>query len=275
MLSRAVIDAFRGKVYSHYRIHGRYGLPWRNTDNPYHILVSEFMLQQTQVERVQEKYRPFIEAFPGFDSLACAELADVLKVWQGLGYNRRALMLWNLARTIIEKYDGNLPVKEEELCALSGIGKATAGSILAFAFNIPTAFIETNIRRVFIHEFFQDNGAVKDSEISPLVEETLDRTNPGEWYYALMDYGSTLKKVIENPNRRSAHYKKQPSFHDSDRKIRGMIIKILLKESHLTTIEIVQTVSKPDERVKMILNKLKEEGFVKEEEGGYSIANTQ
>ena len=167
------------------------------------------MLQQTQVERVIEKYGHFLTKFPDFASLSRSPLKEVLEAWQGLGYNRRALSLTKLAKVVVSQYGGRTPAKLEALMKLPGIGPATAGSILAFAFHESPVFVETNIRRTFIHHFFQDREGIHDCEIMPLVEATLDRSNPREWYYALMDYGSMLKKKIENPNKKSAHYVRQ------------------------------------------------------------------
>jgi A/G-specific adenine glycosylase len=264
------VVTFQKTIYDYYRKAGR-DLPWRRTDNPYHILVSEIMLQQTQVERVLEKYAYFVGLFGGFPELARAELKDVLKAWQGLGYNRRALMLRDLAGIVVERYHGALPTTEGELLELPGIGKATAGSIRAFAFNMPSVFIETNIRRAFIHHFFQYSAKVRDVEILPLVEETLDRHNPRTWYYALMDYGSMLKKEIENPNRRSAHYQKQPPFERSDRKIRGEILRILLCGRYVSDKEVCATIGADGERIRRILLQLEKEGLVRERNGSYHI----
>jgi A/G-specific adenine glycosylase len=227
ILTTKEIKAFQGEIYSYYRLHCR-DFPWRRTTNPYHIVVSEIMLQQTQVERVHGKYLEFIHAFPDFASLSKAFQKDVLALWQGLGYNRRALALKRLAENVVSMHGGTLPRDVEALSSLPGIGKTTAGAILAFAFNFPSVFIETNIRRVFIHEFFDGEDDVKDTEILPLVEAMVDRENPREWYWALMDYGSMLKKNVENPNRRSAHYTRQTPFEGSDRRIRGLVLKRLL-----------------------------------------------
>ena len=148
----ASLREFRKMVLTYYADHGR-DLAWRTTTDPYRILVSEIMLQQTQVERVTVKYPAFIAAFPDFPSLAGAPLSDVLAVWQGMGYNRRAISLQKCARRVVEEYDTSLPQDPEVLETFPGIGRATAASICAFAFNMPVIFIETNIRRVFIHFF--------------------------------------------------------------------------------------------------------------------------
>jgi len=269
-LSTDEIRAFRQKIYDYYSLNRR-NLPWRQTTNAYNIVVSEMMLQQTQVERVKDKYRGFIEAFPDFHALAMAPLKEVLSVWQGLGYNRRALALKQCAEEAISSYGGELPQDLEGLCKLPGIGRATAGEILAFAFNVPTVFIETNIRRVFIHEFFDGEDNVMDKKILPLVEATLDRENPREWYWALMDYGSMLKKKVVNPNRRSAHYARQSAFEGSDRRIRGIILRTLLKKAYVTEKELLCDVSIDQGRLTGILGKMAEDGLIREKDGLYSI----
>jgi A/G-specific adenine glycosylase len=260
-LSSKQIFSFQRLIYNYYDKHRR-DLPWRNTDNPYHILVSEIMLQQTQVERVIEKYNLFLSRFPDVVSLAKATLKEVLEVWQGLGYNRRAISLMKLAGIIVSEYEGELPADAEELVKLPGIGRATAGCLLAFAFRKSSVFIETNIRRVFIHHFYQDREGVHDDEIMSLVEATLDRSNPRDWYYALMDYGSRLKKEIVNPNKKSAHYTRQAPFAGSDRKIRGTILKTLMGKTSLTEADIITNIGSETERTKKILSALVKEGFI-------------
>ena len=270
ILTTKEIKAFQGQIYAYYRLHSR-DFPWRRTTNPYHIVVSEIMLQQTQVERVHDKYLEFIHAFPDFDSLSKAFQKDVLALWQGLGYNRRALALKRLAEDVVSKHGGALPRDVEALSSLPGIGKTTAGAILAFAFNFPSVFIETNIRRVFIHEFFDGEDDVKDTEILPLVEATVDRENPREWYWALMDYGSMLKKNVENPNRRSAHYTRQTPFEGSDRRIRGLVLKRLLNDKTLSAEILVEETGVGLDHLKRILAGLLGEGFIREDNGLYKI----
>ncbi len=271
VLTPGTIRTFQGEVYDFYRKHGR-TFPWRRTRNPYHILVSEIMLQQTQTERVGEKYKQFIASFPDFASLAHAPLREILRVWQGLGYNRRAVALKKAAQTVMTKFHGDLPSSPEALISLSGIGRATACAICAFAFNEPVVFIETNIRRVFIHCFFQGRQGIKDAEILPLVAKTLDTSNPRKWYFGLMDYGAMLKKQHQNPNRKSAHYQKQPPFEGSNRQIRGMILKLLTAESPLSHREIAERLGKDPERVKGNLTQLQEEGFIRKDRAGFAIA---
>jgi A/G-specific adenine glycosylase len=272
LLSPGETGRFQEKIYGYWRQHGR-DLPWRRTRDEYRIFVSEVMLQQTQVDRVMAKYEEFIYVFPSFSALADSPLKDVLTVWQGLGYNRRALALVQAARDIAALYSGRLPRTVEELSGLSGIGKATASAVLCFAFDYPAVFIETNVRRVFIDHFFEGRAVVGDKEILPLVGETLDRAQPRNWYYALMDYGAMLGKSGENANRKSAHYRKQAPFKDSDRRIRGAVLKLLLTETHISTPLIGRETGASLERVLAIMTRMEKEGLVREDGGRYTIGD--
>ena len=256
------VSAFRKKIYTYYSKHGR-DLPWRKTRNPYHILVSEIMLQQTQVERVLGKYDEFIKTFPDFPSLARASLRQLITVWQGMGYNRRALALRSLAQTLMNEYHGKLPSDPKNLIELPGIGRYTAGAVAAFAFNQPALFIDTNIRRVFIHAFLHGQENIKDEDIIPLIQQTLDVSDPRTWYNALMDYGAMLKREQANPNRRSAHYHRQSAFENSNRQIRGRILKVLVEESPLTRSQIAKKSGMDPDRVNQNLVDLTEEGFIR------------
>lgn len=203
-------------------------------------------------------------------------------------------MLKCAAEIVVKEYKGTLPKEEEELVKLPGIGKYTAGAIVVFAFNKPAVFIETNIRSVFIHFFFgnmtkvssvrskspeatadvqarRTSNGVKDSELLPLIEKTLDRKNPREWYAALMDYGAMLKKTYPNPARRSAHHITQSKFEGSDRQIRGRIIKALVQKKKLTREQIIKEVNKESKRVRDQLEKLKQEGFIKKQRNSYTL----
>lgn len=217
-------QAFTKQLYSFFKENKR-EFPWRKTSDPYRIMVSEYMLQQTQVSRVTEKYPLFLKTFPTIESLSSASKKEVLHAWQGLGYNRRALYLHTAAKKIVQEWKGSVPKDPSVLQTLPGIGENTAGSICAFAFNLPVIFIETNIRSVFIHTFFKERETVDDTEIIPLIEKTIDTKNPKKWYSALMDYGTYLKKQQNNPSRKSIHHIKQSSFKGSIREIRGYIIK--------------------------------------------------
>jgi A/G-specific adenine glycosylase len=269
-LTPEAIHVFRTTIYAYYEHHGRQ-LPWRETDDPYCILVSEIMLQQTQVLRVLEKYEEFIRTFPDFTTLAHASVQEILKVWQGLGYNRRALALKKTAEVVVSHYSGVLPAEPAELRKLPGIGPYTAAAIAAFAFNRPVMFIETNIRTVFIYCFFHDQTAVKDREILPLIEQTLDTSNPRRWYYALMDYGAMLKQQYHNPNRRSAQYQKQTPFKGSNRELRGMILRALTAHTRISEAELVAKLNADSEHVSFALKQLVAEGFITKDEHGVRI----
>lgn len=269
-----VINQFRLQIYAFYQDHGRQ-MPWRQTSDPYHILVSEIMLQQTQVERVALKYPVFIEAFPDVASLAQAPLRKIILKWQGLGYNRRALALQRLSQRLIAEFQGRLPDSVETLRTLPGIGAATAGALAAFAFNQPVVFIETNIRRVFLHCFFGGQSGIRDQEILPLVEQTLDRDQPRPWYYALMDYGAMLKRATTNPNRRSAHYQRQSTFTGSDRQIRGLILQTMLESPVLSVSELVRAVGKSPARTRPLIEALIKEGFLEQTGAQLRIASEE
>jgi A/G-specific adenine glycosylase len=272
-LTPGEVRAFRQIIYQHFRKHGR-DLPWRARQDPYAILVSEIMLQQTQVERVMLKYEPFLARFPNFASLARAPLREVLAAWQGLGYNRRAVALKNIAQRVVQEFQGRVPQGVETLRSLPGIGAATAGALAAFAFQQPAVFLETNIRRVFLHFFFPARQGVKDGEILPLVAQTLDRARPRRWYYALMDYGAWLKKAEPNPNRRSAHYQRQAPFANSTRQIRGQILKTLVAHPELSVQDLVLAVGNEPQRVKGIIGQLVAEGFLERRGERLSISSS-
>lgn len=204
-------------------------MPWRQTDDPYKIMVSELMLQQTQVDRVVPKYHEFISRYPDVFALATAPLGDVIALWNGLGYNRRAKFLHDAAAKIITDYDGRIPDTYEGLVSLPGIGPNTAGAILAYAFDQPAGFIETNIRTVYFQHFFADSHLVTDDELRRVVHDTVDTEHPRQWFWALMDYGSYLKKKGSGQLDKSAHYKKQSALKGSVREVRGQIIRALTK----------------------------------------------
>ncbi len=227
------------------------------------MLVSEIMLQQTQTGRVTEKFLIFKEKFPNFLALSKASLEDVLKAWQGLGYNRRAVALKKIADIIINDYHGKLPDSIEILKTFPQIGHNTASSVVAFAFNEPTVFIETNIRRVFIYFFFHNRNNITDKVIIPIVKKTLDNANPREWYYALMDYGVMLKKSHPDLNKQSAHYRKQSPFKGSNRQMRGDLLKLLVKNKILKISEIKKSLKKiPEKKLMTVLSQLEKEEFI-------------
>lgn len=269
--SNKTVRVFQKIICAHYRQNPR-DLPWRRTRNPYRILISEMMLQQTQVERVLGKYKLFVRRFPGFPSLAKAPIREILGAWQGLGYNRRALALKKIADIVTKDYHGKLPVQEQHLLELPGIGRYSASAIVAFAYNKPSLFIETNIRRVFIHFFFHDRENITDAEIMPLIARTLDTSNPREWYYGLMDYGVMLKEKIKNPNTRSAHYRRQTPFQGSNRQIRGRILGTLVRNPDISRNGLIRELRTDPLKVERNLEQLFQEGFLKKKGKSYVIA---
>lgn len=204
-------------------------MPWRQDTRPYYVLVSELMLQQTQVDRVVPKFYDFITAFPDEHTLAAASLADVLRQWQGLGYNRRAKFLHEAAKKVVYEWKGVWPDTVGELCRLPGVGPNTAGAMMAYIYNQSVVFVETNIRSVYFHHFFQHDKDVTDTQIRSVMEATLDFEHPREFYWALMDYGSWLKRQGLGKIATSKSYKKQPPLEGSVRQVRGRIIAALSK----------------------------------------------
>lgn len=199
-------------------------MPWRQDVRPYYVLVSEIMLQQTQVERVIPKFNAFIQAFPDEAALAQAPLANVLRLWSGLGYNRRAKYLHDAAKHIGAL--GKFPDDSKALQTLPGVGKNTAGAIMAYSFNQHSIFVETNVRTVYLHHFFKDGDKVDDKQIIALLEATVP-AEPREFYWALMDYGTWLKRQGVGRIQQSVHYKKQSPLKGSIREVRGRIVKTL------------------------------------------------
>lgn len=223
------LAAFTAKVWEQGRTLYR-DLPWRNTRDPYAIWISEVMLQQTQVSRVDGRWQRWLERFDSVEALAGASLSDVLGEWQGMGYNNRAKRLQECAQRIMECHGGSLPRAYDDLVALPGIGPATAAGIRAFAFNEPGVYLETNVRTVFIHELFANQDAVDDKQIIPLVEAACPAAGGDVrgWYYALLDYGAYLKKTHPNPSRKSRQHTRQSKFEGSHRQKRAFVLRCLL-----------------------------------------------
>ncbi len=246
-------------------------MPWREDTRPYYVLVSELMLQQTQVPRVVPKFEAFIERFPNERALAAASLADVLRMWQGLGYNRRAKFLHEAGKMILEEFGGVFPESEADIMRLPGVGKNTAGAIRAYAFNMPSIFVETNVRTVYIHHFFADDFAVDDKQIIELLEATIDRNNPRQFYQNLMDYGSWLKSQGVRNISQSRHYKKQSPLKGSVREVRGQIVRALSEEAKTEAL-LRRTISS-DERFTAALDGLLKEGIVQQSCGQLHLTN--
>jgi A/G-specific adenine glycosylase len=236
------------------------------------------MLQQTQVARVLPKYDEFLARFPTVFSLADAPVADVLSVWQGLGYNRRALALQQAAFRIATDHLGVIPRSPADLVRLPGIGPATAAAVCVFAYDVPLPFIETNVRSAFIHYFFPEGTAVRDADLLPLVEASLDRTAPRDWYYALMDYGVWVKKTYSNPSRRSRHHALQSPFAGSHRQLRALVLRRLLSARPAAMTVAGLTASLPDAscadeaEIGAVIQELTAEGFLVREGDAYRVA---
>lgn len=271
-------EAFARTVREQGRAHYR-DLPWRNIDDAYAVLVSEVMLQQTQVPRVLGRWERFLSRFPTVDALAAAATADVLEEWQGLGYNRRALALKRACDICSAELGGMLPETAEGLQALPGIGPVTAAGVTAFARNRPATYLETNVRTVFLHELFAGQDGVTDRQIAPLVELTCPDENPRAWYYALLDYGAYLKATVPNPSRRSAHHARQSAFEGSRRQKRAELVRCVLAESGITAGALLASLNEAERAAgrpevdealfASIMDDLVAEGFFRQEGEGY------
>jgi A/G-specific adenine glycosylase len=265
-------DAFRAAVCEHHREHRR-DMPWRETDDPYAILVSEVMLQQTQVSRVLPKYEAWLATFPDFEALAAAPLSAVLEAWSGLGYNRRAIDIKRAAEIVVDRHGGALPSDPAELAALPGIGPATARAVATYAYGRFAPFMETNVRAAVLHHFFAEADGVSDRELAPVVEATWDREDPREWGYALMDYGAWLKRAVPNPSRRSSHHARQSRFEGSDRQARGAFLRALVREGGVEAEALAEEAGVDPARAERLLGDLEREGFVAREDGVWRVAD--
>lgn len=254
------IKKFQQTVWDFYHKNRR-DFPWRETKDPYQILVSEIMLQQTQAPRVVAFYEKWIKRFPDVKTLARAKFSQIYPLWQGLGYNRRALALQKLAAEVMKKYDGVVPIDTSLLEELPGIGPYTARAVAIFSGNRQLTCIETNIRRVFIHYFFADVESVSDAEILPLLELALPPDRSREWHWALMDYGAYLKSAVKNPNRRAKGYAVQSKFEGSLRQIRGGILKHLA-EGPKNLVQVVEYIQREEDKILAVLETMKNEGFI-------------
>ena len=264
------ISGFRETIYAHYRESGR-TFPWRTDTESWGVLVSEFMLQQTQTERVVPYWKRWMKKWPNPKALNRASMEDALRMWSGLGYNRRCRYLKDCARGITEDYGGKVPDSPEELLKLPGVGPYTAGAVACFAFNYPSVFIETNIRSVMIHFFFNGKEGVADGELAPVLESVLDRANPREWYWALMDYGVMLKQLTVNPGRRSAHYRRQSGFEGSFRQLRGRVLRSLVSAGPGSAEGLSDRTGIRGEDLYRVLEALEKDLMVAERGGEYRI----
>lgn len=246
-------DMFIDEVLSFYKEHGRHDLIWRKKITAYRILVSEVMLQQTQVIRVIDKFNEWMKLYPTLKELRTASLQDVLILWQGLGYQRRAKALYEIAKNYT-----TIPKTFSELCDLPGVGSYTASAVCAFAYDAFTyPVLETNIRTVLIDEFHLDKNEIHDG----LLYDDLDRLSKNSkvqdvgarvWYYALMDYGAYLKEHNISHNKKSKHYSKQSAYKGSLRELRAKTLFAVTYKKELPE----------DERLSDVLFALEKEGYI-------------
>jgi len=262
---------FQAFVLDWYYACGRHDLPWRQDSDPYKILVSELMLQQTQVLRVIPKYQAFIKEYPTVQKLATATLGDVLRLWQGLGYNRRAKFLLQCAQAVVSEHSSVFPTNYDDLLKLPGIGPYTAAAICAFAYNQPVELIETNVRQVYIHHFFKNKTEVTDAEILEKVRRTIPAEQSRDWYAALMDYGTHLKALHGNNTRKVKGYSKQSKFKGSNREVRAAIVRTLTTDS-LTKQQLWVELAQYDQsKIQLQLDGLLADQMVVEKEGKYQL----
>ncbi len=241
---------------------GRYGyrpMPWRDTRDPYRILVSEVMLQQTQVSRAMERYPRFIERFPTVRALAEAPLGAVLREWSGLGYNRRAKYLHQCAKRVIEDHDGKFPRTYDALVSLPGIGRSTAGALLAFAFGRDTPMIDTNIRRILIRVFFKGKKKIPtDDELYAFAESIIPPGKGRAWNHAMLDLGATLCSArghssdcplmrLHGPVGDSTWKRPQKKFAGSNRYYRGKALRALASEGSMSETRLVRLLAGCDD----------------------------
>ncbi len=260
---------FRRDVWNYWKREGRHSLPWRKTTDPYKILVSEVMLQQTQVLRVIPKYKAFLKRFPTARALARAQLSAVLKEWSGLGYNRRGKYLHDAVKKIVAEFRGDFRQALEH--SLPGVGPYTRSAVRVFAFNEPDVLLETNVRTAIIHYFFSRRRLVHDNDVTKIAEMAAKGQNPRTWQSALFDYGSHLKKLHQNPTRKSAHYVVQSKFEGSSREVRGAILKLLNDGAHGDR-ALAQKLEFDEYRVREALRSLNKDGLVSVHRGSWKIA---
>ncbi len=274
-ISHKEINNFTKTVWGYYEKYGRHDLPWRENTDPYSIVVSEIMLQQTQVSRVLDYYKNWKKIFPNWNKLAKAELRDVLKEWKGLGYNRRGKYLHDIAKRVSQS---QFPKDGRSLRDLPGIGEYTASAIEAFSFNHPSILIETNIRTAVIYHFFKNKNDVSDKEIRFVLEQcikpgTKAHKNPREWYWALMDYGSHLKQEVGNLNKKSKTYSRQTRFEGSSRQLRSQILHYIVEAGPVSTAQIkrVYGSTSRSKEIESLLTALQDNNMIKKTKDKWSV----
>ncbi len=292
-LSLRHIVAIRRALLRWYKEKGR-DLPWRHTRDPYKVLVSEIMLQQTQVDRVIPKYQAFLKVFPTVEKLARARRSGVIRLWAGLGYNRRAVYLHSAAKKVISDFGGVVPTTINQLRTLPGVGEYTAGAVAAFAGGSAEAFLDTNIKRVVGRLFFNTKSRRLPAEKKLFAyAQSLVPTQKDEsyfWHHALMDLGATIC-VASNPKcdacplrtscpfppfrnaiKKSHYAKHQPAFKDSDRFWRGMILTILREHPKgIVLSSLLSRIAIPKRRMLLLLRGLERDGLLSHVKGVYAL----
>jgi len=249
VISKKKIITFQEKILSWWK-ENRREFPWRDTTDPYYIMISEIMLQQTQAPRVVQKYLEFIERYQTLEGLAKATQTDLLSLWSGLGYNRRALWLQEAAREIVKT--DRFPQTSKELRKLKGIGPYTARSILIFAFNYDLATVDTNIRRILIAEGFAKEST-SEKELMFIAEQLVPEGKSRDWHNALMDYGSI---VLTSNKTGIKPVSQQSKFKGSSREKRGKILKYLLDKKSATIDQLSEYTKTSSKQLEPILDKM-------------------
>ena len=261
VLTNQDIELFRQKIFGFYQLNRR-SFPWRETTDRYAVMVSEIMLQQTQAERVVAKFNAWFERFPDAGSLASASLREVLLLWSGLGYNSRGQRLQSCAKVVLERFNGIVPASPALLKTLPGIGEYTCRSIPVFADNFDAAAVDTNIRRIIIHELSLPEDTPKP-QIQYAAEQLLPKGRSREWHNALMDYGSlnlTSRRTGIRP------LTKQSKFQGSKRWYRGKLIKELIHSEGMFLEEIEEKYADCSWDIQEIVSDLISEGLVERSE---------
>jgi A/G-specific adenine glycosylase len=267
-LSPRTVRRFQRLIWQFFSAHGR-SFAWRRSRDPYQILVSEIMLQQTQTVRVAERFDEFLQLFPTVQDLAKASQASVIRAWQGLGYYRRAKNLHLAAKAICLKHRGKVPRDPQALVALPGIGAYTAAAVAVFAFRTAVPMVETNIRAVYLFTFCRGRTHVGDREIATLVERTCDARRCREWFYALMDLGVELKRYRPGINHRSKHHVTQTPFKGSDREVAAQVLRVIISRTRaIQDDQLYREVSADSEQVKRAIERLLKDSLIQRSPSG-------
>ncbi|HVQ00922.1 MAG TPA: Fe-S cluster assembly protein HesB [Candidatus Thermoplasmatota archaeon] len=264
-ISDITISKFQRKVWAFYRTHRR-RLPWRTTHDPYKILVSELMLQQTQVSRVITFYNKWIQQWPTIQDLAHASRREVLQAWMGLGYNTRALRLQQAAKTIVGDYQGDVVQAMRQYQEIPGVGRYTSQAVLIFATNADLVTVDTNIRRIFIHEFGLPKD-ISERNLWDLALRCLPTGRSRDWHNALMDYGALHDTALTTGVKPKT---RQGRFEGSNRQLRAQVIRLLLQQDRSFT-ELQKRLDVPKVKLQHILATLIEEDFISRKKNRYLL----